>query len=36
VVTSIKPLCATNISSIDSNEEDAIFVVDPEFGALVR
>jgi len=34
VVTSIKPLFATNISSIDSNEEDAIFVVEPELGAL--
>jgi hypothetical protein len=34
VVTSIKPLFARNIGSIDSNEEDAIFVVDPELGAL--
>jgi hypothetical protein len=36
VVTSIKPLFAKKISSIDSNEEDAIFVVDPELGALVK
>jgi hypothetical protein len=34
VVTSIKPLFARNIRSIDSNEEDTIFVVDPELGAL--
>ncbi|MGF6696746.1 hypothetical protein OKW38_001357 [Paraburkholderia sp. MM5496-R1] len=34
MVTSIKPLFAKNITSIDSNEEDAIFVVDPELGAL--
>jgi len=34
VITSIKPLFARNISSIDSNEEDAIFVVEPELGAL--
>jgi Transglutaminase-like superfamily len=34
VVTPIRPLFAKNIGSIDSNEEDAIFVVDPELGAL--
>jgi hypothetical protein len=36
VVTAIKPLFAKNISAIDSNEEDALFVVDPELGALVK
>ena len=36
MVTAIRPLFAKNISSIDSNEEDAIFVVDPELGGLGR
>ena len=34
MVTSIKPLFAKNIGSIDSNEADAIFAVDPQLGAL--
>ena len=36
MVTAIGPLFAKNISSIDSNEEDAIFVVDPDLGGLGR
>lgn len=34
MVTPVKPLFARHIVSIDSNEEDALFVVDPELGAL--
>ncbi|MFP3566337.1 transglutaminase-like domain-containing protein [Paraburkholderia sp. SIMBA_030] len=34
MVTPIKPLFARHIVSVDSNEEEALFVVDPDLGAL--
>lgn len=36
MVTAIRPLFSKNISSIDSNEENAIFVLDTELGWLGR